>query len=51
MPARAPCNLPDKIVAEAILEHLQLCRWRLEQKAKPVVASSSPAPAAIPDAA
>ena len=38
MPARVPCNLPDKIVAEAILEHLQLCGWRLEHKAKPAVA-------------
>ena len=31
-------ELAEKIVAEAILEHLQLCGWRLEHKTKPRVA-------------
>ena len=30
-------ELAEKIVAEAILEHLQLCGWRLEHKTKPGV--------------
>ena len=33
-----PNGFAEKIVAEAILEHLQLCGWRFEHKAKPVVA-------------
>ncbi len=32
-----PNGFAEKIVAEAILEHLQLCGWRLEHKAKPTV--------------
>ena len=32
-----PDDLPQKIVAEAILEHLQLCGWCLEHTAKPMV--------------
>ena len=31
-------DLVEKIVAEASLEHLQFCGWRLEHKAKPGVA-------------
>ena len=30
-------ELAEKIVAEAILEHLQLCGWRLTHHAKPTV--------------
>ncbi len=30
-------GLAETIVAEATLEHLQLCGWRLEHKAKPRV--------------
>ena len=30
-------GMAEKIVAEAIVEHLQLCGWRLERKAKPTV--------------
>ena len=30
-------GMAEKIVAEALLEHLQLCGWRLEHKAKPTV--------------
>jgi hypothetical protein len=30
-------GMAEKIVAEAILEHLQLCGWRLTHHAKPTV--------------
>ena len=33
----SPDDLPEKIVAEAIVEHLQLCGWRLTHHAKPTV--------------
>ena len=32
-----PDDLPEKIVAEAIVEHLEPCGWRLELQAKPTV--------------
>lgn len=32
-----PNDLPETIVAEAILEHLERAGWRLEHHAKPVV--------------
>jgi hypothetical protein len=37
---RGADSLAEKIVAEAILEHLQLCGWRLEHKAKPTVTAA-----------
>ena len=33
-----PNGFAEKIVAEAILEHLQLCGWCLDRKARPTVA-------------
>ena len=33
-------ELPEKIVAKAIVEHLELCGWRLEHKAKPTVTAA-----------
>ena len=32
-----PSNLAERIVAEAIVEHLELCDWRLAHHAKPTV--------------
>ena len=32
-----PDDLPEKIVAEAIVEHLELCGWRLEHQPRPTV--------------
>ena len=32
-----PDELAEKIVAEAILDHLELCGWRLEHRPKPTV--------------
>ena len=35
---RLPINgMAEKIVAEAILDHLELCGWRLEHRPKPTV--------------
>jgi hypothetical protein len=33
-------ELAEKIVAEAILAHLELCGWRLEREAKPVASAA-----------
>ena len=33
-------NLAERIVAEAIVEHLELCDWRLAHHAKPTVTAA-----------
>ena len=42
---RLPCDeLAEKIVAEAIVAHLELCGWRLTHKAKPTVTPARKSP-------
>ena len=36
-PRRPGDDMAERIVCEAILAHLELCRWRLERDAKPMV--------------
>ena len=36
-PRRPGDDMAERIVCEAILEHLERCGWRLEHQAKPMV--------------
>ena len=37
---KAPPSLAEKIVTEAIVEHLELCGWRLEHRPKTTVTAA-----------